>query len=149
MTKFSMSPSWAAACPASTAAGACSTPTPSPRAGGRCGYRGGAPVCLMDPSDKDAADSFEAHRHHLTGLAYRMLGSLAEAQDVVQEAYLRWHQVDRGNLSDARAFLSRTATRLCLDQLKSARPRNEHYVGPWLPEPVLDEAALAAESAGD
>jgi RNA polymerase sigma-70 factor (ECF subfamily) len=104
---------------------------------------------MKDPSDNDAADGFEAHRRHLTGLAYRMLGSIAEAQDVVQETYLRWHRADRANVSDARAFLSQTATRLCLDQLKSARARHEHYIGPWLPDPVLDQAALAAESAGD
>ncbi|MGB6553821.1 MAG: RNA polymerase sigma factor SigJ [Candidatus Binataceae bacterium] len=103
----------------------------------------------MDSSDNDAAQRFEAHRRHLTGLAYRMLGSIAEAQDVVQETYLRWHRAERATVSDARAFLSRTAMRLCLDQLKSARARHEHYIGPWLPEPVLDEAALAAESAGD
>lgn len=104
---------------------------------------------MMDSSDNDAAQRFEAHRRHLTGLAYRMLGSIAEAQDVVQETYLRWHRAERATVSDARAFLSRTAMRLCLDQLKSARARHEHYIGPWLPEPVLDEAALAAESAGD
>jgi RNA polymerase sigma-70 factor, ECF subfamily len=103
----------------------------------------------MDESLPDAAGSFEAHRRHLTGLAYRMLGSLSEAQDVVQEAYLRWHQANRAEVGDARAFLSRTVARLCLDQLKSARARHEHYVGPWLPEPVLDEAALAADSASD
>ena len=103
----------------------------------------------MDQSLHDKAGSFETHRRHLTGLAYRMLGSLAEAQDVVQETYLRWHQADLEAVGNARAFLSRTVTRLCLDQLKSARLRHEHYVGPWLPEPVLDEAALAAESASD
>ena len=103
----------------------------------------------MDQSLHDKSGSFETHRRHLTGLAYRMLGSLAEAQDVVQEAYLRWHQADLEAVANARAFLSRTVTRLCLDQLKSARLRHEHYVGPWLPEPVLDEAALAAESASD
>jgi len=101
----------------------------------------------MDLSLPDAAGSFEAHRRHLTGLAYRMLGSLAEAQDAVQDAYLRWHQTDRTAIGDARAFLSRVVTRLCLDQLKSARARHEHYVGPWLPEPVLDESALAADAA--
>jgi RNA polymerase sigma-70 factor (ECF subfamily) len=103
----------------------------------------------MDVAPQDAAGSFEAHRRHLTGLAYRMLGSVAEAQDVVQDAYLRWHQTDRTAIGDARAFLSRVVTRLCLDQLKSARARHEHYVGPWLPEPVLDESALgAADAAG-
>jgi RNA polymerase sigma-70 factor, ECF subfamily len=93
----------------------------------------------------DAA-GFEAHRRHLTGLAYRMLGSLAEAEDVVQEAFLRWHAADRAAVANPRAFLAKTVTRLCLDQLKSARARRETYVGPWLPEPVLDEAALAADT---
>ncbi len=103
----------------------------------------------MEASTQDAAAVFETYRRHLTGLAYRMLGSLAEAQDVVQEAYLRWDRADRANIEDARAFLSRIVARLCLDQLKSARVRHEQYVGPWLPEPVLDSAALAADSAGD
>ena len=97
----------------------------------------------------DAAGGFEAHRRHLMGLAYRMLGSLAEAEDAVQEAYLRWHATDRDAVENTRAYLSRVVTRLCLDQLKSARVRRESYVGPWLPEPVIDEAALAAESASD
>ncbi len=96
-----------------------------------------------------AAREFEAHRRHLMGLAYRMLGSLAEAEDAVQEAYLRWHAADRGAVEQPRAFLSTIVTRLCLDQLKSARARRESYVGPWLPEPVLDAAALDAESASD
>src|SRR5215471_9947402 len=76
-----------------------------------------------------------------------MLGSLTEAQDVVQEAYLRWHRADCEEIDNARAFLSRIVARLCLDQLKSARARHELYVGTWLPEPVLDETALAAEGA--
>jgi RNA polymerase sigma-70 factor (ECF subfamily) len=96
-----------------------------------------------------AAREFEAHRRRLMGLAYRMLGSLAEAEDAVQEAYLRWHAVERAKVENPRAFLSTIVTRLCLDQLKSARARRESYVGPWLPEPVLDAEALAAESAGD
>jgi RNA polymerase sigma-70 factor (ECF subfamily) len=87
---------------------------------------------------------FEAQRRHLTGLAYRMLGSLAEAQDIVQEAYLRWHQTDRDQVANPHAYLSRTVVRLCLDHLKSGQVRREHYIGPWLPEPVLDHAALAA-----
>jgi RNA polymerase sigma-70 factor (ECF subfamily) len=91
----------------------------------------------------DAAASFEPHRRHLRGLAYRMLGSLADAEDVVQDAYLRWHRAERGAVADPRRFLSTVVTRLCLDLLKSARARRETYVGPWLPEPVLDSAALA------
>jgi RNA polymerase sigma-70 factor (ECF subfamily) len=97
----------------------------------------------------DAAGAFEAHRRHLLGLAYRMLGSLAEAEDAVQEAYLRWHAADRTKVENPRAFLSTTVTRLCLDQLKSARVQRESYVGPWLPEPVLDTAALDAETSSD
>ena len=103
----------------------------------------------MATVDRVAADGFEPHRRHLTGLAYRMLGSLAEAEDAVQEAYLRWHRTDQAKVADARAFLSKTVTRLCLDQLKSARARRESYVGPWLPEPLVEEAGLAAESAGE
>jgi RNA polymerase sigma-70 factor, ECF subfamily len=75
-----------------------------------------------------------------------MLGSMADAEDAVQEAYLRWHASDRGNVSDPRAFLMTTTTRICLDMLTSARARREEYVGPWLPEPVLDTAALAPDS---
>ena len=69
-----------------------------------------------------------------------MLGSVADAEDMVQEAYLRWHAADRRQVSDAGAFLSKTVVRLCLDHLKSARHRREHYVGPWLPEPLIDDA---------
>jgi RNA polymerase sigma-70 factor, ECF subfamily len=97
----------------------------------------------------DAAQGFEAHRRYLTGLAYRMLGSLAEAEDAVQEAYLRWHAAARDGVENPRAFLAKIVTRLCLDQLKSARHRRETYVGPWLPEPLLDDRALAAETASD
>ncbi|MGE5147310.1 MAG: sigma-70 family RNA polymerase sigma factor [Candidatus Eiseniibacteriota bacterium] len=97
----------------------------------------------------DAARDFEPHRRHLVGLAYRMLGSMAEAEDVVQEAYLRWHRTDRAAVANPRAFLSKTVTRLCLDTLKSARARRESYVGPWLPEPVLDAESLAADTASD
>jgi len=92
------------------------------------------------------AASFEPFRRRLLGLAYRMLGTIADAEDAVQETYLRWHAVDRSNVSDPRAFLMTTTTRICLDMLTSARARHEEYVGPWLPEPVLDAAALAPDS---
>ena len=78
-----------------------------------------------------------------------MLGSMADAEDAVQEAYLRWHAADRGNVSDPRAFLMTTTTRICLDMLTSARARREQYVGPWLPEPVFDTAALAPDSRAE
>jgi RNA polymerase sigma-70 factor (ECF subfamily) len=90
----------------------------------------------MTASALAAPGLFEQHRPYLLGLAYRMLGSRAEAEDVVQEAWLRWQRADHKSVAAPRAFLRRIATRLCLDQLKSARVRREQYVGPWLPEPV-------------
>jgi RNA polymerase sigma-70 factor (ECF subfamily) len=75
-----------------------------------------------------------------------MLGSVSEAEDAVQDAYLRWHATDRAAVADHRAFLTTTTTRICLDMLKSARARRETYVGPWLPEPVLDTDALAPDA---
>jgi RNA polymerase sigma-70 factor (ECF subfamily) len=71
---------------------------------------------------------------------------MADADDAVQETYLRWHEADRDNVSNPRAFLTTTTARICLDILKSARARREEYVGPWLPEPVVDTAALAPDS---
>ena len=75
------------------------------------------------------------HRKFLVGLAYRMLGSLAEAEDIVQDAYLRTRDVE---MDEPRAYLARVVTNLCLDRLKSARVRREEYVGTWLPEPVVE-----------
>src|SRR5262245_35987423 len=91
-------------------------------------------------------ESFEPHRRRLVGLAYRMLGSMADAEDAVQEAYVRWHEADRDNVSNPRAFLMTTTTRIWLDMLKSARARREAYVGQWLPEPVLVTVARAPGS---
>ena len=79
------------------------------------------------------------HAHRLRALAYRMLGSRAEAEDIVQEAWLRWSQVDEDSVQHAGAYLSRLVTNLCLDRLGSAAARREQYVGVWLPEPMLDE----------
>jgi len=87
------------------------------------------------------AAAFEAVRPRLKRLAYRMLGSVAEAEDVVQEAFLRWHGTDREMVRDPEAFLARTVTRLCLDELKSARRHRETYPGPWLPEPWVEAEA--------
>lgn len=90
------------------------------------------------------AESFEPVRPRLARIAYRMLGSVADAEDVVQEAFLRWHDAERSGIDNAEAYLVRVTTRLCLDVLKSARRRRETYVGPWLPEPVVEaEADLA------
>ena len=94
---------------------------------------------------------FGEQRPRLLRLAYRMLGSVAEAEDVLQEAWLRWQAADRTELREPAAFLTTVVTRLCLDQIKSARARRESYVGAWLPEPLLDsqwvEPATPAEDA--
>jgi RNA polymerase sigma-70 factor (ECF subfamily) len=82
-------------------------------------------------------EEFEEHRDHLVGVAYRMLGSHAEAEDAVQEAYLRYAGTDRSAVRDLRGWLTTTTGRICLDVLRSARVRREAYVGPWLPEPVV------------
>ena len=92
------------------------------------------------------AVSFEPHRRRLRGLAYRMLGSMADAEDAVQETYLRWHRTDSDKVLNPASFLVTTAMRICIDMLTSARARREEYVGPWLPEPVLDSTALAPDS---
>jgi RNA polymerase sigma-70 factor (ECF subfamily) len=99
-------------------------------------------------------EEFEQHRDHLIGVAYRMLGIRAEAEDAVQEAYLRFAGTDRTTIRDARGWLTTTTGRICLDVLRSARVRREAYVGPWLPEPIVerlpattpDPAALAEQT---
>ncbi|QEE27387.1 RNA polymerase sigma-70 factor [Terriglobus albidus] len=80
--------------------------------------------------------AFEASRPRLFGIAYRMLGSAAEAEDVVQDAWLRWQSVDHSQVREPAAFLATTVTRLAIDALNSARMQRETYIGPWLPEPV-------------
>lgn len=87
----------------------------------------------------DAVEIFEAQRPRLLRLAYRMLGSRAEAEDAVQEAWLRWQSADRGRVDEPAAWLTRVTSRLCLDQMKSARARRETYPGTWLPEPLIEE----------
>jgi RNA polymerase sigma-70 factor (ECF subfamily) len=100
----------------------------------------------MTPSiGETGSAAFEARRGAMTGLAYRMLGSRAEAEDVVQDAWLRWRKVEARTVREPGAFLNRVVTRLCLDRLKAARARREVYVGEWLPEPVLDAQALAPD----
>jgi RNA polymerase sigma-70 factor, ECF subfamily len=89
--------------------------------------------------NQDAADSFDPLRPILVRIAYRMLGSVAEAEDVVQDAFLRWLDTDRNAVREPQAFLRRIVTRLCLDVLKSARREREMYVGPWLPEPIVQD----------
>ncbi|MFI6448392.1 RNA polymerase sigma-70 factor [Kitasatospora sp. NPDC050543] len=84
----------------------------------------------------DKAQEFEAHRPRLFSLAYRMLGSAVEAEDVVQDAYLRWHGAEPGQVVAPAPWLAKVLTNLCLNRLTSARAQREEYVGPWLPEPV-------------
>lgn len=90
-------------------------------------------------AQRDAAASFDPLRPRLIRLAYRMLGSLADAEDMVQEAFIRWMGADRARVRQPEAFLRRTVTRLCLDHLKSARVQRESYYGEWLPEPLVEE----------
>ncbi len=103
----------------------------------------------LPAQDNSGVAAFESYRAYLTGLAYRMLGSFAEAQDAVQDAYLRWHRADRGAIANTQAYLTRVVSRLCLDRLKSARAQRETYVGPWLPEPVLGAEQFTAELASE
>jgi RNA polymerase sigma-70 factor, ECF subfamily len=91
-------------------------------------------------SDQSPAASFDPLRPQMIRIAYRMLGSVADAEDVVQDAFLRWLDVDRDAVREPEAYLRRVVTHLCLDRLKSARYRRETYVGPWLPEPVVEPA---------
>lgn len=94
------------------------------------------------------AAAFESHRHHLRDIAYRFLGSVADAEDIVQETWLRWAAAAPADIREPRAYLTRIAARLCLDQLKSARVRRERYVGPWLPEPLVEETGYVTAGAG-
>lgn len=101
-------------------------------------------------------DDLEAQRRSLIGLAYRMLGSVSDAEDIVQDALIRWHRhPNRSEIESPRAYLAQITVRLCIDRLKSARAKREVYVGPWLPEPVLDgetlprDAGMASELASD
>lgn len=93
-------------------------------------------------------DVFEEHRKVLFGIAYRMLGSAADADDMVQETFIRWRSADPAAVRSPRAFLSTIITRICLDRLKEASTKRVDYVGPWLPEPIVTEgdAVEAAES---
>ncbi|MFJ5231326.1 RNA polymerase sigma-70 factor [Kitasatospora sp. NPDC088391] len=91
----------------------------------------------------DATEAFTAHRGLLFGTAYRLLGSVADAEDVLQDAWIKWAAVDRSGVDNPRAYLVRTVTNLALNRLTSARAVREAYVGPWLPEPVLTDPDVA------
>ena len=98
---------------------------------------------------QSAVGAFNEARPRLFGIAYRMLGSVAEAEDIVQEAWLRWQQTDRAAVRNPAGFLTTVTTRLAINTAESARMRREQYVGPWLPEPVDTSAdpSLGAEKA--
>ncbi|MFC8762733.1 RNA polymerase sigma-70 factor [Streptomyces sp. NPDC057193] len=100
------------------------------------------------PTD-NLTELFEEHRPMLLGVAYRMLGRAADAEDVVQEAWLRWTAEDRAAVREPRAFLVRITTRLAIDRLRQAQARREAYVGPWLPEPVVTDFGPAAPDTAE
>ena len=100
----------------------------------------------------DTQAAFEGHRRLLEGAAYRILGTRTDAEDVVQEAWIRWNTVDQETVDDARAYLVTITSRLALNKLRELKARRETYVGPWLPEPVAtatDDPARAAELADE
>ncbi|HEX4183652.1 MAG TPA: RNA polymerase sigma factor SigJ [Caulobacteraceae bacterium] len=88
-----------------------------------------------------AVELFERERARLQRLAYRMLGSVAEAEDAVQDAWLRWSRIDAATIDEPKAWLMSATTRLCIDRLRAARARRETYVGPWLPDPLIEDIA--------
>jgi RNA polymerase sigma-70 factor (ECF subfamily) len=102
-----------------------------------------------DGSLDDAVEVFGAQRRRLFGIAYRMLGTVADAEDVVQETWIRWQNTDHGQIREPAAFLATITTRISINVLQSAHSRRETYIGPWLPEPVNtdDDPALGAERA--
>lgn len=93
----------------------------------------------------DSVTLFDSHRPRLYAIAYRMLGEVAEAEDVVQDAWLRWHGADHGAIENPKAWLVTVATRLSIDRLRLAKAERAHYVGVWLPEPMLTAAPSTPE----
>jgi RNA polymerase sigma-70 factor (TIGR02957 family) len=93
----------------------------------------------------DATAAFNTLRPRLQGIAYRMLGSLAEAEEVVQDAWLRWHEADLARVDNAEAWLVSVTTRVAIDRLRSAKVAREHYVGTWLPEPLMADSPFSPE----
>jgi RNA polymerase sigma-70 factor (ECF subfamily) len=91
--------------------------------------------------------TFESHRPKLRGIAYRMLGSRSDAEDIVQDAYLRWHRAPTEEIRTPEAWLTTVVTRLSIDRLRQAKAEREAYVGPWLPEPVVESADATTELA--
>ncbi len=93
----------------------------------------------------DTLDHFHRLRPRLQGIAYRMLGSSAEAEDVVQDAWLRWHDADLEHVNNEEAWLVSVTTRIAIDRLRSAKVQREHYVGTWLPEPLMSDSPPSPE----
>ena len=102
---------------------------------------------MQPPYRRDSARIFDEHRALLISVAYRILGSVTDAEDTVQEAWLRWSGVNPSDVRDPRAFLVRVTTRLAIDRLRRAKTRRESYVGPWLPEPILTGRDVAEDVA--
>ena len=97
----------------------------------------------------DRALAFERERARLQGVAYRMLGSRSDAEDLVQDAYLRWHRASTEDIRSAEAWLVTVVTRLSIDRLRQAKAERESYVGPWLPEPLVNNEAPPADAASE
>ncbi|HZC78863.1 MAG TPA: sigma factor, partial [Ktedonobacterales bacterium] len=95
-----------------------------------------APAAKRGQAMAAETDQFEDQRGLMFAIAYRMLGSVTEAEDILQDAYLRYREMPAGTIVSPRAFLSTVVTRLCINQLQSARAQREVYIGPWLPEPL-------------
>jgi RNA polymerase sigma-70 factor (ECF subfamily) len=93
----------------------------------------------------DAIDAFNRLRPRMQGIAYRMLGSSAEAEEIVQDAWLRWHEADKDRVDNTEAWLVSVTTRLAIDRLRTAKIQREHYVGTWLPEPLLSDSPVSPE----
>ncbi len=97
----------------------------------------------------DRTQIFEHHRAKLRGVAYRMLGSRSDAEDIVQDAYLRWHRAAIEEIRSPEAWLVTAVTRLSIDRLRQAKLERESYVGPWLPEPLVETEAPPADAASE
>jgi RNA polymerase sigma-70 factor, ECF subfamily len=106
-------------------------------------------IALEAPhNEQGLLDIFEEHRARLFSVAYRMLGSSVDAEDILQETYLRWRRASAAEIRDPKAFLVTVITRLCINEMQSARVKREQYFGQWLPEPLLSSAATPAKMPG-
>ncbi|NUT51986.1 MAG: sigma-70 family RNA polymerase sigma factor, partial [Saccharothrix sp.] len=104
---------------------------------------------MTRPTPSAAEQVFHEHRNLLFSVAYRVLGTAADAEDAVQDAWLKWSAADRSQVADPKAYLTRIVSNQALERLRSARHKRETYVGPWLPEPILTSEGDAADPAVD